>query len=256
MTLKHALIAFSLIFTFMSCDNDSNNGDDNPIPESSILLKERIINYDGDILTEVFSYDGNFLTSIIDSEGFKYEYIYDNDMLVRINSIAPNQDITDYTLLEYNSSNKLASYTVYISSGTEGLKFDLTYNADGTITEKEYSGDHNAQTNLINETIITRNNGQTQTETTADFVTSYDYDTKNGIYKNIANIETLSLINIDFSGYIDSSENNLLTETNNSSGTNSVFLAYQYTYNASNFPETATYYYDGALESTIQYIYE
>ncbi len=254
MTLKHSLIAFALIITFFSCSSDSND-DTNP-PQDNLLLVERITDYEGDILTEYFSYDGNKLTSILDSEGYKYEYIYENEVLNRINSTDSNGSLMDYSILEYNSSNQLSSYTVYITSGNEGLRFDLTYNANGTITEKEYIGDHNSQMSLIGENIITRNNGQTILEVDSDFEATFEYDTKNGIYKNIFKIETLNLINIDFSGYIDSAENNRLKATENDNGDVTVLEEYQYTYNASNYPETATYYYDGELDSTIQYIYE
>ncbi len=257
MTLKPTLLTMLLIITFFSCSDESTNDDELP-QENGLLLKERITDYGGgDIQTETFSYDeNNNLISILDSGGYKYEYVYENNLLIRINYTEPNGSIIDYTVLEYNSNSELTSYTVFITSGNEGLRFDLTYNGDGTITEKEYSGNHDSQTSLISEDIITFNEGQILMETDTDFQATYEYDTQNGIYKNVSNIEVLNLINIDFSGYIDSAENNLLKVTENDNGTITIHEEYQYTYNSSNYPETATYYYDGDLDSTIEYIYE
>ncbi len=258
MTLKSSLLTMLLITTFFSCSDESTNNDELP-QENSLLLKERITDYGGgDILTETFSYDvNNNLISILDSDGYKYEYVYENNLLIRINYTEPNGSIIDYTILEYNANSQLTSYTVFITSGNEGLRFDLTYNGDGTINEKEYIGNHDIQNTLISDNIITITSGQRINESsqTENFEAIYEYDSNNGIYKNISNIEILNLVNIDFNGYIDSANNNLLKWIENDNGTSSTFEEYTYTYNSSNYPETAIYESQGDTES-IQYIYE
>ena len=257
MTLKSSLITSLLIVTFFSCSSESTNNDEQP-QDNNLLLKQRITdNGNGDILTETFSYDGNKLISIIDNEGTKYEYLYENNVLNRINLSGPNGIITEYTTLEYNSNNQLISYTVYMTFGNEGLRFDLTYNSDGTITVKEYLGDHNVQNSLIGDDIITIANGQRISESSQieNFQSTYEYDSNNSIYKNISNIDILNLIDIDFNGYIDSKNNNLLRWIENDNGTTYIFEEYTYTYNSSNYPETAVYQNQGDTE-TIQFIYE
>ncbi|MCL5127713.1 hypothetical protein [Algibacter sp. L4_22] len=176
MTLKNSLIALSLIFTFMSCNNEPVEifiDEVDVSEESTFLLKQRITTYpDGETETETFSYNGNDLTSILDSERDKYE----NNLLQRINYTDLDGSLIDYTLLEYDATNQLNSYTTY---NTEGLMFDLAY----------------------------------------------------------------------------SSANNLLKVKENDNVTITDFEEYQYTYNTSKYPEMTTYYYEGVLESTIEYIY-
>ncbi|WP_196887595.1 hypothetical protein [Aureivirga sp. CE67] len=260
MTSKYSFIVILLLLTFFSCSDDSDDvTEENETPtETVLMLKERKTTYpDGEIFTEYFSYDdADNLTSILDSDGYKYEYIYENNKLIRINSIAESGNMEDYVLLEYDSENRLNSYTIYVSFDNVGLRVDLTYNPNGTITEKEYKGDHDSQTTLINEITITIDNNQITLRDGEDLDYTYEYDTKNGMYKNITNIEVLNLINIDFSGYIDCADNNILKIKEEEDGTEIIYEEYQYTYNSDNYPETATFYIEGEIDSTIEYIYE
>lgn len=226
-------------------------------PTDTLLLKEMIwTETDGTTYTDTFSYEGNKLVSITLDGELTNSYIYENDLLTRINSYLDG-DIEDYVIPEYNAANQLISYVVYIPDGNEGLKFDLTYNTDGTITEKKYSGDLVSQTSLIGETIITMANDQIVLENYDDGTDSvYAYDTQNGMFKNISNLNTINLINIDFSGYIDSGLNNLIRLTEDANGTPVDYEEYEYTYNASNYPATSNDYVEGVLDSTREYIYE
>lgn len=118
MNFKSPLLTLLFIITFFSCSSDdssnnntsgndeSSNNDELP-QESDLLLRQRITDFgDGDIFTETFSYDeNNNLLSILGSEGYEYEYIYENNLLMRINNNEPNGDLISDTTLEYNSDN-------------------------------------------------------------------------------------------------------------------------------------------------------
>lgn len=62
-------------------------------------------------------------------------------------------------------------------------------------------------------------------------------------------------MNIDFNGFIDSVNNNLLQVIENDNGESSTFAEFTYTYNSSNYPEMGTYESFGDTES-IEYVYE
>ena len=259
MKITKFLTIFSLLLLFTSCSDDesTNNIDNNDDTNTETLLRERITQYDNETITEFFNYDSNKnLASIIDSDGFSYNYIYENNLLKRINYTDSDANIIDYTNLNYDDTNNLINYVVYIPDNDEGLKFDLEYNSDQTITIKEYRGDLVNQNSLIGESTINLSNKQKVSEIGNDYSINYSYDNKNGIYKNISNIETLNLINIDFNGYIESGNNNIIRINEEENGNNIIFDEYEYIYNNDNYPVSATYLYDGELDSTIQYIYE
>ncbi|WP_452233106.1 hypothetical protein [Lacinutrix sp. MEBiC02595] len=227
-------------------------------PTDTLFLKEMIwTETDGTtIYTDTFTYEGNNLISILDSDGYENTYVYENNLLTRIN-FYESGTLRDYVLIEYNGSNQLISYTIYIILDNEGWRYDLTYNTDGTITQKRYIGDLTSQTNFQSETLVTMGNDQILLENKANGTeTVYTYDTKNGIYKNISNLKTLNLINIDFSGYIDGGLNNLVSLAGDYNGSAVVFEEYEYTYNSSNYPATSNDYVEGVLDSTREYIYE
>ncbi|WP_299885632.1 hypothetical protein [uncultured Lacinutrix sp.] len=221
-----------------------------------LFLKNKIFTYaDGSMETETYNYDGNKLISITYSDGSATNFTYDNDILTRIDNYNDLGGLGDYVITEYNSSNELISYTVYITPN-EGLRFDLTYNSDDTINIKEYSGDHDSQTTLIEDETISMQNNQITFEDDVDGLeATYSYDNKNGIYKNISNLKTLNLINIDFSGYIDGGNNNLLELLETENGVSNIHEEHTYTYNSDNYPVTSTYNFDGAFDSTIEFIY-
>ncbi|WP_055443140.1 hypothetical protein [Lacinutrix himadriensis] len=229
---------------------------ENTNPSSDLLLKQMIwTESDGTVYTDEFFYDGNKLTSVTENGELAVDYVYENDLLARINNYGFDGTLEDYVETEYNASNQLIAYTVYITNGNEGLRFELAYNTDGTITEKEYSGDFVSQTSLISEEIITIGNNQVLEENNVDgYEGVYTYDDKNGIYKNISNLQTLNLINVDFSRYVDGGQNNLLSLVED--GNAVPFEEYVYTYNSSNYPETSMDYVEGVLDSNRQYIYE
>ena len=257
MNLKSLILIFASLLLVVACNNSD---DGTPLPEgASLLLKKTITTFpdDDEPYIEYYNYDGNKLISVSDDDGDGINFIYENDMLTQIHY---PEDAGYYTVLNYDDSDRLSSYIVYIGANS-AYKFELTYNEDNTVTEKEYYGSQTSQTSLISEAILTINNGQIITKEYIDAAGSiekitYNYDTNNGIYKNIAHIDVINLIADDFIYYIDSAENNLLkTIETYSDNTTEVIEECQYTYNSAGYPETATFYYGGDEETT-QYIYE
>ena len=256
------LLSTCLLFILFSCDTEPvDTADTAETPEEeveeseeSLRLKKRITDYGDEVVTEIFSYDGNRLTAIEGPEGAKYEYRYENEVLKAINYTVDEE--VEYELtLSYDASNRIDSYIV-LAENDEGFRFELSYNDDGSISQKEFHGDHNAQNSLSQEIILTLENDQVTKITGDNFSATHAYDEQKGIYSSIDQIATLNSIDGDFSGYIDGGKNNLLKVTENDNGSASVFEEYTYTYNAAGYPESANYYNYGELDSTIQYVYE
>ncbi|WMI69042.1 hypothetical protein [Mangrovimonas sp. YM274] len=256
MILKKSLLALTLAATLFSCSSDSSDSD-SQIPQETGHLKQITWTFtDGEIYSETLSYDGDKLISIEDSDGWKFKYIYENDMLIRINELNDSGIVTTYTLLEYDVENRLSSYTAYISSISEEWGWDLTYNEDGTVSESSYEKSFNGSMLGEQESTIVLDNGQITGYYADGYNFNYEYDSNNGIYKNISHIEILNLMDRSFQGYFESGLNNLTKITANYGGEGYDREVYEYSYNSNNYPATANYYWEGELDATIEYIYE
>ncbi|MDO1500815.1 hypothetical protein Q2T40_11805 [Winogradskyella maritima] len=224
-----------------------------------VLIKQIIFTEpSGESYTNDFSYEGNRLTSITSSDGGITEYIYEAEVMQRIENRGANGEIFDYTELEYNAENQLSAYSTIIPDANQGYRTELTYNIDGTITQETFIGDADTQTEVLGTRVSTLVNGQITEETAPDgsFIASYSYDSSNGIYKNIFKIEQLHLINFDFSQLLGGAQNNITEFTQDDGSGGTEMELFTYTYNSANYPETGQLFYDGVLNVDIQFFYE
>ncbi|WP_303319165.1 hypothetical protein Q4Q34_16420 [Flavivirga abyssicola] len=254
MTLKKLLI-FGLCISLFACSSESTDTPDEPTNDST-LLKKTIETYDDEVITTNYTYDGNKLISVISDDGYKFEYIYENGILVRVNSYVDGE-LDGYTTISYNQNEKIANYILHIINDiTE--KYVFTFNSDNTVTESRYIGDLNSQTNFQNTTTYSYTGENITNLTNTGYELSYQYDNKNGIYKNIHAIEVLNLLSIDF-GALNGNTNNPTSIIDNNNG-NIASETFGYTYNESDYPKTANYTskYKGVTDdtSTIQFFYE
>ena len=202
------------------------------------------------------------LISIISNDGYKNTYTYENDKLIREDQFI-NDKLEIYVTLDYNSEEKIASYTEFwldLNGSNAGFKNVLTYNNDNTITNKVYWGDFNSQTNLYFTQTITLNDKnitEIKDDKAGEYKLSYSYDNSNGIFKNIHVIEVLNLLSQNELGaYINGNINNV-TSFIESSTSPSEFNkeTFEYIFNDNNYPITAKSYFQGELDSTIEYFY-
>ncbi|GAA3582844.1 hypothetical protein [Snuella lapsa] len=264
MNLKQFLLV-TLFISVLACSSESD--DSKETPNDGILI-EKIIYDKGteDEYTETFIYDGNKLMSVDYGDDYKNVYTYDdNDNLIKDDAYAENELMATIAI-EYNSENKVASYTetFHDGSGLEGIyKYELSYNNDATITVKVYNKTSSSDFELYNTETITLN-GKNIVKIVHDdgYTESYTYDNKNSAFKNIHAIEVLNLLSHhEYGAEIYSNTHNIISfvESGDSISDNYNDI-YEYTYNENNYPKTgiATYSY-GNLEnevSTIEFVYK
>ena len=251
--LKTLAFATMLAFIGVSCDNSDDSND--PPTNQDLLIKQIIHSnlVDSNLYIETYNYtDGNILTSIETSDNDTTTFYYENGLLDRIDNGYENVKVY------YDANNRMSEYIVQFTDEEGEHRHTFIYNSDGTITETHYINSPTpswVSTHTINNGQITKSILES---TSSDYfhVSDYIFDTQNGIFKNIAQIETMALIGIDFTGLIKSVGNNLLENIDTEDGISTQYEAYTYTYNADGYPATAEYYFYGEFENHIEYIYE
>jgi len=86
---------------------------------------------------------------------------------------------------------------------------------------------------------------------------NYQYDTRNSIYKNIFDIETIILaMSQAENGFDIYGANNNDTQITDSQFGFIDIERKEYTYNADNYPSSAEYYYNDELDLNVEYSYQ
>jgi YD repeat-containing protein len=257
-------LAAIALFTLASCSDDSdsdtvNNPGTNPA-ETGLLLKKSISNDQTGQSISIFNYnDQNKLISITspDELGGTYFY-YSGNLISRIETLYDDTFSTK-ELYEYDSQNRLVTYTIYDYTtdltGTEvdAFKNTYTYNANGTITTRQYHGNETEQ-NISgpSSTVFTMSNGNiikkvvTYDESLTTTTTNYTFDNKNTPDKNMIGFNVFILAD-QVGGINNVTSVNTDDVIYNSSTT--------YTYNDAGYPITETNTTSQG-ETTTQYFYE
>ncbi len=266
MKLRPFLLIPILLLSFACSSDDSNDNNDGD-NQNGVLIKQ--INYsaaDEDFSnTETFNYSENRLISIVESDSdsndeYNTTFAYDNDKLVRVEFLDLNE-LVEYVTLDYNADGLLTNFTTFLFDvDGENVATNSTITYDNSNISLELNrGDFSSQTEFIGniEYVIVNGNILETSSDISDDTESYQYDTKNSAFKNIFDMETIILI-------MDTSENGLeiYGATNNVTQRTDVQSNFPYmettgyTYNESDYPNTAMYYIDGELEDNIEFIYE
>jgi len=234
--MKKILFTLAIgIATLTSCTEDDSITTP-PSDEVGVLLKKIIDTFDdGSTAETIFTYNGNKLIKTEEVADFGNgletyidEYTYTGELLTRIDhsgSDSMGNPDSEYTILEYDASNRLITETYYYASNTDVNTY--VHNVDGTITFNESGGMIYVYT-FVNGNIIQEDN----TNGDSDYTSTYD--NKNGYLKNIHQSEVFALLgDLVF-------QNNLLTYSN----TGGLFFndneANTYVYNSGDYPVTST----------------
>jgi hypothetical protein len=269
MKLKPLLLIPLLALSFACSSNDSNDNDDDDDNQDLVLIKQ--INYseieDDYSYTETFNYSGNRLMNIIDTESdsndeYSATFQYTNDKLVRVDFLDLTE-LVEYVTLEYNDEGLLTSFiTFFFDDNVDDVatKYNLTYDVNNSnISLDLFRGNLSSQTEFLGtiEYVISDGNILESSSDINDDTESYQYDTKNGAYKDIFEIETIILImNSTESGFEMYGATNNVTQRNDNQNNFPSIETTEYTYNTNDYPITGMYYYDGELDSNIEFIYE
>ncbi len=268
MKLKSFLLIPLILLSFACSSNDSNDNGDDDDP-TTVLIKQ--INYsevgDDFSYTETYNYSENRLLSIIETESdsndeYSATFQYTNDKLVRVDFLDLTE-LVEYVTLDYNEEGVLTSFVTYFFDDDVddvATKYNLNYDvSNSNISLDLYRGDISSQTDFIGtiEYVISNGNILGSSSDINDDTESYQYDTKNSIYKDIFEIETIILImNNTESGFDMYGAANNVTQRTDIQGMFVEIETLEYSYNTDDYPNTAMYYYDGELDSNIEFIYE
>ncbi len=240
-----SMAAIALFIAMTSCSGDDSPESTNPDTSSVFLTKIESTYDDGSSESSLFTYEGNKLIKEDYTDGGYALYEYSNSHISQILYYIDEEELFRKEIYEYNSENKLASYTHQILIPTTYIseRIEFTHVDNNTVIAKNY----NINNTLISTDTITISNGnitQYISEHNSGSVTnSFTYDDKNDPFKNIHDFDVIILSQYHYGGGV----NNVITENLENVNGNT----YTYTYNANGFPSIS---FRGGV--TIQYFYE
>lgn len=248
--MKKVFYTFAIIaLSLMSCESNSDN-ETNPPDTSNILpTKVDIVYSDGETETIQYTYSGMTLIKEESSDGYYKDYIYENNKLTEINLYnTPTLEILEsYT---YDAQGRVATISTNIV-GTGVYEYSQTYNADNSVITTSYTGNTNDTPNTH-----TINNGNIAIFDEGGVYTStYTYDNKNGVFKNVELRDQFVTINSENGYALNFTLNNLLSETIVDNSTmQSEDYTYTMTYTSFDYPRIVQENEDGDI-TTYTYTY-
>lgn len=251
-----------LLLTSCSSDDDKPASPYGKPDKSTTLVKKIIRTYPtGYALTSTYVYDGTDVVSIINSDGMREDYKYnENGLPVEINMFQGDY-LWQVKYLHYDTNNQLKTYITTNSQGTYTTRIEYSYSGNGTITGQTFMGTLSPN-NLWSDISLIIENGNISAITevigsdleSETYISEYTYDGKNAFDKNISGKNIFNIIN-QYGG-----TGNIISYTATSDdGVNPPYLhdsrTTTYTYNADNYPETATETYQDGTIVQISYYY-
>ncbi|WP_035651895.1 hypothetical protein [Flavobacterium sp. ASV13] len=265
--LSYYLLA--IIFILNSCSNEEYNYSVNTILPKTV--KTIYSDHPKDNFSTDFIYDGNKIVSIRNkNEKRDYEYEGNNIVKETVYSLYKGEE-TKYAETNYSYKNdSLKTVTKFLNG--EKIRYDYSYNNNGSITKEVYNLDNNtskeskkSEKKLI--TIINGNIANLESDWGDDYdvisISKYEYDTNNNAFKNIAGLNLLlDQFSLD-SGISLSSNNNIKRyKVNYKQGllSNIAFEPYwfkmEYEYNKNGYPiKKTTYDYAERITEIVEYVY-
>jgi hypothetical protein len=207
---KIVTLLIMLFLMFASCSKDDENSQN----QESIILPKKIIKTEGvDSYQLILSYNGNKILEVNNSkDDYKYVYTYTGDLITKKilykGTVITNIDEYNYdngiiknVLITKNSTDKSTGFVTVYKSRTAYIN-----NADGTITEQNYSIDSvtGIETKLPENRIFTFVNGNLVKEVrNSPFSNSiiykytylFEYDDNKNPYKNILGLNKIGYSN-------------------------------------------------------------
>lgn len=245
--MKKILCLFgALTLLLTSCSSDDSSSDSS----GTVLLKKMIITGSDGKSTVIYKYDGNKIVSAVDDSGeINLHYTYTGDLITKLEFKLPNGTVEQTNTFSYNADGKLATFLrVESEEGSIiGYKEVFTYNADGTISVKSYSGNATTQTTASGTSKITFLNGDVAEVTSTNSPDhKYVYDSKNNASKNILGMEKIA--------FVDGEGNGVFHNEISDTADGKVWSTYSYTYNAAGYPEKSNDDTEG-FKYTSEYFY-
>ena len=249
--MKKALVILFVSIFAMSCSSEDDNEN---ISTETILIKK--INYSNqnsaDVSEVKYTYDGTKLVSATIDNSTTLSYIYEGNLITRINTYSAGNVLTNYFVFEYDNNRLIRSRHI-IPVANQGFRSEFTYNPDNTISVSLFSGGVATQ-NTADGTgkYFMAENGEIakyeEYQSLGTVTRIYSYDNKNNPYKNITGFDKLlnqpgkyhnvtDELSLDAAGSVIASE------------------SHTYIYNERDFPQSAVRTQNNT-ETIIVYSYE
>ncbi|QOG02272.1 hypothetical protein [Flavobacterium sp. MDT1-60] len=250
--MKKFLCLFSAlsIVLMSSCSSDDSPSNSSDL----VLLKKQVLTHSEGKLTINYKYDGNKIVSAIDDSGeVNLFYTYTGDQITQIDFKLPNGTVEQVNTFTYSADGKLSTFlrveneTVNGTTVKVGYKEVYTYNANGTISVKSYTGNSTSQSASSGTSTITLVNGDvSEIVSTNSPNHKYAYDTQNNPAKNILGMDKIAIVDGEGNGVF---HNEISDTVNGKLGD-----THTYSYNAAGYPQTSVDREDGETH-TSEYFY-
>lgn len=234
--MKKFLYFLLAIPTLVACSDDDKDGGTTDTQDYVMLSEMRVytgVSLDNETST-YFLYNGRKLVSSSDSNGNSREYSYNgSNLIAKIDSYLSNGSLNATETFLYDAQGRIIQNKVV--AGSTGERHVFTYNNDGTVEVRSYTGTNEVQNNDEIIRVLTLTNGEmtTMDYTNIDFPNViYTYDDKFKPTRNILGFDkiALSISNArDRKGVLT----NVTSETNGVSTTTKT-----YTYDTAGYPLT------------------
>jgi hypothetical protein len=242
--MKKLLLLFGVMtLSLTSCSSDDSSSEST----DTVLLKKTILtDSDGEKITTIYTYNGNKIVSMVDDSGdVGLYYTYTDDLITKIEFKLPNGTLEQVNTYTYDSNKRLSVFVRSEPTDKWGSKTVYTYNSDGTVSAKNYTGDDKAQTTFNGESKIFFSNGEV-VKITSDYSSdkSFTYDDKFNPMKNVLGMDKLAFEDSDADGVV----HNIVSEKNLEY--DEVTATYIFTYNAANYPIKSVESEEGEIAAT------
>ena len=239
--MKNIFLILSILL-FVAC----SESDENPIGSEAETLPSKIVTSrsDGSFFgSKTMYYDGNQVrnfsfSNLRNESAGSAELLYTDDLLTKINQFDKNGDLLQVFELSYESGDKLKQYKIIRSSENWVNKKVLEYTSDNTIEISGYIGDLEDQSEFIGLISYTLDSNNNITKiVTPDYQVVYEYDDKNGIFKNVEARDVLNLLGL-LNGTLNRGGMNNAISYTFSNGEVTDHIDLEYTYNSNSYPSS------------------
>lgn len=227
-------------FLFVACSET----DENPGVQEVDTLPSKIVTSmkDGSFFgSKTMYYDENKISNISFTNARSLsagsvELMYTDGLLTKINQYDDDGLLLQVFDLEYNSEKRLEQYFITRTAENWVNKKVLEYRSGNIIEISNYTGDLEEQNEFVGLITYTFDSNNNITKiVTPDYEVVYEYDDKNGIFKNVEARDVLNLLGL-LNGTLNRGGMNNAVSYTYSNGEITDHINLEYTYNDNSFP--------------------
>lgn len=248
--MKKIILCLGMVaITLTSCSSDSSD----PVtlnPSNEVLVKKIVYNEVTNDYSETvqFTYNGNKLVSGVYDDGSVETYTYSGNLITKI-EVTDAGEVLYTETFAYDSNDRLTEYHA-LEDGFDDQE-TFVYNADGTATSTVGTG-----ISALTRALYFQNDELVKTVDAGGHTYTYTYDTKNSPFRNVTGFDKIAYVIHGDHEFFGRKQN--ISEIQDTTD-NVDYMTNSMTYNADNYPTSATsvavFALDGTYTATMQYTY-